>query len=122
MTDYKVGDRVEELNSIGEVIDRGTVTRIDEDEIWCRFDSNKGIGDYYFDKNNSEFFRLVDESEISVETVRKVLKAYQEYAKVEFLPEYTHQEVHSLIKKRDVRNSQEFKDFREQYEKFKEYL
>lgn len=121
MTDYKVGDRVEELNSIGEVTDRGIVTRIDEDEIWCRFDSNKGICDYYFDRNNHSF-RLVKKSEITVEDVRTVLKAYQEYAKVEFMPEYTHQEVHSLIKKRDVRNSQEFKDFREQYEKFKDYL
>lgn len=121
MTDYKVGDLVEELNSVGDVIDRGTVTRIDDYEIWCRFDSSKGFGDYYFDKNNISF-RLADESEISVETVRKVLKAYQEYAKVEFMPEYTHQEVHMLIKKHNVRNSQEFKDFLEQYEKFKDYL
>lgn len=121
MENCKVGDRVEEINSAGEVIEQGTVTRIDEDKIWCRFDSDKGISEYYFMKF-SHSFRLAKNPEITIQTVRKVLKAYQEYTNVEFIPEFTHQEVCDLIKKSDVRNSQEFKDFREQYEKFKDYL
>jgi hypothetical protein len=118
---YKIGDRVEQLNEDGEVIDRGTVVRIADSEIWCLFDSDRS-NQYYFEEHDNEFRIEQNTNTITVETVRSVLKAYQEYAKVDFMPEYVHQEVHKMMIQRDVKNSQEFKDFMAQYEKFKEYL
>ena len=119
MKKYKVGDRVEELNKDGDVVDRGTVVRIVDGEIWCIFDSDRDNQYHFYDGNS--LFRL-EQTDITVETVRKVLKAYQEYAKVDYMPEFMFKEVHKLITQRDVKNSQEFKDFMTQYEKFKEYL
>jgi predicted RNA-binding protein (virulence factor B family) len=126
MCEYKVGDRVEQFSD-GKVIDVGIVQEIvvntkNTEEIWCNWESNKNK-DYlrYFCSDDPEF-RVVGTPSITPEIVRTVLKAYQDYSKMEYMPEYVHKEVHYLISKKGVKESQEFKDFMVQYEKFKSYL
>jgi hypothetical protein len=118
MSEYKVGDRVEEVEN-GVVVDRGTVLRILDREVWCLWERSQE--ELFFHANNNSF-RLAIDVVITPSIVRTVLKAYQEYSKMEYMPEYVHKEVYDLISKKGVKESQEFKDFMVQYEKFKSYL
>lgn len=125
MSEYKVGDKVEQVED-GIVTDRGVVTEVlvnasGDTEVWCKWESDFKDSPSYFFADDPEF-RLVVTPSITPEIVRTVLKAYQDYSKMEYMPEYVHKEVHDLISKKGVRESQEFKDFMLQYEKFKSYL
>ena len=84
MTNYKVGDTVEALNSQGLVEDTGVVTKIEQPykeaafyKIWATWENE--AGEMHFPSNNI-LFRIKTEhsapQEISLETVSKVLEQY----------------------------------------------
>jgi hypothetical protein len=121
MQKYKIGDRVEELHA-GEVVDTGTVMRIEDYEVWCMWNSDPNTECYFL--MPSPHFRLAKSipDSITYDVVREVLKTYQDYSKMEYMPEYVHQEVYNMISQKGVKESEEFKEFMVQYEKFKNYL